>query len=160
MNKSAIITGNFLAFVFCVDLKNFPSRIRIHSPAFHEKKNNMVNFYCSENVAAWDTNFLIITGICLPAHSWHHHGRCPPLWLHLHPALLRPQLHLVLADILHVSHQHSSSYIFITFAELLKNGGLERTVPVPTYVSELLYEFGSATVLYVSTIHSSCFCCG
>ena len=102
-------------------------------PCFPWEKNNMLNFFSSENVAAWDTNFLIITGICLPAHSWHHHGRCPPLWMHLHPALLRPQLHLVLADILHVSHQHSSSYFFITFAELLKNGGLERTVGTGTY---------------------------
>jgi hypothetical protein len=33
-----------------------------------------------------------------------HHGWRAPLRLHLHTALLRPQLHLVLTDLLHVSH--------------------------------------------------------
>lgn len=37
-----------------------------------------------------------------PPPAWHHHGWGAALWLHLHPAVLHPQLHLVITDILHV----------------------------------------------------------
>merc|ERR550534_2242323 len=41
--------------------------------------------------------------VCLhPANPWDHHGRRAPLWLHLHPALLRAEQHLEQPDLLHV----------------------------------------------------------
>lgn len=36
------------------------------------------------------------------ADSWHRHGWCFALWMYFHTALFRPQLHLVIADLLHV----------------------------------------------------------
>ena len=38
-----------------------------------------------------------------PAHPRHHHGRGPPLRMHLHPIVLHPQQYLVQSDLLHVS---------------------------------------------------------
>ena len=38
-----------------------------------------------------------------PTDPGHHHGRSPALRLYLYPALLRTQLNLVVADLLHVS---------------------------------------------------------
>lgn len=37
-----------------------------------------------------------------PAVARHHHGRRSALWLYLHPAILHPELALVLTDVLHV----------------------------------------------------------
>jgi hypothetical protein len=67
-----------------------------------------------------------------------HHGRGAPLRLHLHTALLRPQLHLVLTDLLHVSHNDT---------DFLQCCGFGMFIPDPVRLSN-------------PVVSSVCPCCG